>query len=117
MTRKVVLTAILVIGLGAALFIAAQRARVESRNRAVELVVDYNEIAQITAATGKSPVEVLRSLKQSGVTSVAVSEQTVRDLIESRQVQWPWGDASSPDGTTLEPRVLGHLQAILGETT
>ncbi|MGB9619859.1 MAG: DUF5693 family protein, partial [Armatimonadota bacterium] len=82
MTRKKVLIAILCVGLAASAHTAAQRLRVESRNKAVELVVDYSEIAQISAATGKPPVEILRSLKQSGVTSVALSEKTVRDLMD-----------------------------------
>ena len=103
MTRKVVLIAILVIGLGASLFVAAQRARVESRNKAVELVVDYNEIAQITAATGKSPVEALRSLKESGVTSVAVSEETVRDVMDRERLD---GHAS------WSPRAYQRLAGI-----
>ena len=76
----------MVVALAASIYVAAQRVRVESRNKAVELVVDYAEIAQITAATGQSPIDVLRALKQSGVTSVAVSERTVRDLMDTGEI-------------------------------
>ena len=87
MTRKSILIVILIVGLLASLFVAAQRVKVESRNKAVELVVDYAEIAQIVAATGRSEMDVLRSLKQNGVTGVAVTEQTIRDLVESGAVR------------------------------
>ncbi len=79
---KALLIALVIVGLVAALYVAAERVKVESRNRAVELVVDYGELAGIQAATGKPVMDILSSLKQSGVTSVAISEQTMQDAIE-----------------------------------
>ncbi|MCX8053203.1 MAG: DUF5693 family protein [Armatimonadetes bacterium] len=99
MNRRTVLVLILIAGILASLFVAAQRVKVESRNKAVELVVDYGEIAQISATIGKPPAELLRSLKQSGATGVAITEETVRDAAEQYLLnQQILGEASSSHG-------------------
>ncbi len=89
MTRRTVLVLILNAGLLSSLFVAAQRAKVESRNKAVELVVDYNDVAAIVAATDESAADILRSLKNCGVTSLAVTEWTVRDMIDAEALNLP----------------------------
>ena len=83
LSRKVVLVALLIIGVAASCFVAMQRVRVESRNRAVDIVVDYDEIRNLAAATGKTPVEVLREFKKAGATSVAVTEWTFKDAVDN----------------------------------
>ena len=84
MTRRIILFILLAAGLAASCYIAGQRTRVESRNRAVEIVLDYDEVAQIASAQSMTPTEVLRQFKAVGVTSVAVTENTVRDAIDDR---------------------------------
>lgn len=81
MGKRVVIIALLIVGLAAAGFVAVQRYRTESKNRAVEIVVDWDEVQQIASATGTSPVDVLKRFKASGVTSVAVSEKTLSNSI------------------------------------
>lgn len=80
---KKILLFVLVIGIAASGIVAIQRIKVESRNKAVDIVVDYDEISQLAAASGKPVSEVLSTLKANGVTSVAVSEETFGDLIKS----------------------------------
>ena len=77
---------LLIIGLAASAFICAQRYRVESRNRAVEIVLDYDEVRQMAAATGKSPVDIMKHLKEAGATSVAVTEMTFGDAVDNRLI-------------------------------
>lgn len=86
MGKRVVLIALLIVGLAASGFVAVQRYKTEARNRAVEIVVDWDEVQSIAAATGTSPVDVLKRFKGAGVTSVAVSEQTLSDAISNGQV-------------------------------
>ncbi|MCX6346219.1 MAG: DUF5693 family protein [Armatimonadetes bacterium] len=86
MNRRIVILAVLLLGLGASLFMAAQRVRVESANKAVEIALDYDEIGQIAAAIGKSPVKVMKSFKQAGATSVAVEEETLEDALSDGRI-------------------------------
>lgn len=116
---KALLISLVIVGLVAALYVAAERVKVESRNRAVELVIDYSEVAQLTATADKSALEVLRSLKQSGVTSAAVSEQTLRDLMDEGVVSpvpsQPGNDTviSVNGGKVNEDRVRSALATTL----
>ncbi|MGQ9764358.1 MAG: DUF5693 family protein [Armatimonadota bacterium] len=57
----------------------------------MELVVNYSEIAQLVSSSGKSSEHVLSSLKKAGVTTVAVSEPTIGDLMAQSQIsiQYP----------------------------
>ncbi|MCL5104019.1 MAG: DUF5693 family protein [Armatimonadetes bacterium] len=86
MNRRCVVLLLLFIGLAASLYVAGQRARVESGNKAVEIVLDYGEIQQIAASTGKSPVQVMRRFKAAGATSVAITEQTLKDVVDNGEL-------------------------------
>lgn len=94
MGRRVFVVALLVMGLLASGYVAVQRYRTESRNKAVELVVDWDEVQQMAASTGTNPTDVLKRFKAAGVTSVAVSEETLQDAIDD-------GLVTSYDGTGL----------------
>lgn len=108
------MVAILAIGLVASGLVAAQRFRVESANRAVEIVLDYDEIAQIAAATGREPLTALKELKRAGATSVAVTEQTIRDLMDDGLVTAQEGGQISVAGA-VGPRVISRLRTVLGD--
>ena len=81
MARRILLLILLIAGLAAACFVAGQRTRIESRNKAVEIVLDYDEIRGIAASTGQNTVDVMRKFKDAGATSVAISEETMRDAV------------------------------------
>jgi hypothetical protein len=72
---------LLIPGLLCALYLAAQRHRVESHNRAVELTLDYSEIQDLSSSTNVPMTQLLQRFKEAGVTGVAVGEETVADLI------------------------------------
>lgn len=82
MNGRLLVFALLIIGLGASIYTGVQRIYVESENKAVEIVLDYDEVLQMAAATGKTPVEVMKQFQKAGATSVAITEETVADLIQ-----------------------------------
>jgi len=74
-------------GLLAAVGMAGARWRVEQGNRLVELVADYDEIVDLATDTGVPLDTVLQRLQQAGLTSVAVSEETVAQLLSAGKVE------------------------------
>jgi hypothetical protein len=60
--QRVLLWAFLAAALTVSLLTATQRFRVERRNRAVELIADYSEIAQLAIASDRSTIEALKTL-------------------------------------------------------
>jgi len=109
---KKILIALLIVGLLASGFVAVQRYRTESRNKAVEIVVDWDEVQEIAAATGVVPVAVLKRFKAAGVTSVAVNEETLKDAIDQRQATVNLnGSIALERGTAL--RIASHIGSIL----
>lgn len=119
LAHRTLLWIILIISLVASLVVAVQRARVEALNKAVELIVDYSEIAQLVSASGKPSEHILPSLKKAGITTVAVSEPTIGDLIAQSQVsiQYPSDKTHltlvlvSPE---LAPQLLTQFKNIFG---
>jgi hypothetical protein len=82
-----VLWAVTVLGFLAALVSAAQRWRIESRNRSVEITLDFQEVRSLAVAEGKPLRDVLTAFKKAGVVSVALSEDTVAGLEEGGNVE------------------------------
>ena len=68
--------------LGASLASLAQRNRMESSNTNVGVMVEMADIEAIAAATGVDRSQVMASLKQSGLTGVAITEDTIGDLVK-----------------------------------
>jgi len=67
------------------------RYRAEQSNRAVEIVMEYGEIQELAAATGKSTERVLAEFKDAGVTGIVVVEDTVETLVRTGRLtqQYP----------------------------
>lgn len=103
---------LLIVGLAAACFVAGSRARLESRNKAVELVLDYGEIQELAAASGISAKEAATRFKQAGATSVAIDEQTMADAIDSRLVV-PYSDRHFAVAGGQAERIIPHLKMAL----
>ncbi|NLH99721.1 MAG: hypothetical protein GX446_09565 [Chthonomonadales bacterium] len=80
---RVSLVVMLAVGVAAALFAASLRYRVEQRNRRVAVVVDFAEAARLATASGVPIADTLFHLKRVGVTGVAVTEDTVQDLVDT----------------------------------
>ncbi len=81
------LTIMFALGTIGAAWALSYRYQVETGNRAVEMVVDYAEVANLAGSARMTVPQVLDQLKQAGAISVAVQEETVGDLISSDQAQ------------------------------
>jgi hypothetical protein len=75
----------LAIGCGvlAAGTVLVQRMSLESGNRSVELVVDYNEAAVLAGATGRTVADVLSALRLAGATGAGVPEDSLVSLVDT----------------------------------
>lgn len=87
---------LLAVGLAASLAQVARRAAVEGASRSVELVVDYEQFAELARREGMAPVDLLLRLKEAGVTSVGVPELTLKELrLQGRAALLDWWQAVS----------------------
>lgn len=98
------------------------RIRVESRNRASEITVEMETVENLAASQGIPLGRALSSLKQTGLGSVVLSEVTVADLLNSRQVEMSVGGSKSvanassfvftvPDNSPNSLAILRNLSA------
>lgn len=74
------LLAVLVLSLAVAVFTLYQRYEVEKPYYRVELVADYEQFKELADDMGMPMGEALKRLKASGVTSVAIKEETLEKL-------------------------------------
>ena len=88
MLRKI-LIALIVLGAAAAGWIAVQRWSREQANRTVELTVEWTELQQLSGEFRVPLPQLLQRFRRAGVTSVALQEQTVRQLVDDGQVFRP----------------------------
>jgi Family of unknown function (DUF5693) len=84
---RIALWVVIGIGVLAGLYGAFLRFKVEQTNRAVELTLDMTELQKLAVAEGKPLSVILGKFKQQGVRSVAITEDTLGSLEESRGVE------------------------------
>lgn len=85
--QKAALAALLALGLLGSAWVARGRLAVERSNRTVALCLDDLEVRQVAALLGQEPAALLKQFKAAGITHVAVSEQTLGDLLQKGAVQ------------------------------
>ena len=106
---RCVLIAVLVCGLAAAAVVCVQRYQVEQVNRAVEIVLDYREIATVAAASGSSEQDALTALREAGATSVALQEVSLEELLATGRAELlPWA-ASGPSLEADRPELVSLI--------
>jgi hypothetical protein len=74
------------LGLAASLVSAARRWKIETRNRSVEITLDFSQVQNVAAAEGKPLQDVLQRFHDAGVTSIAIQEDTVGSLEEGHRI-------------------------------
>ncbi|MBI2267578.1 MAG: hypothetical protein HYU64_20815 [Armatimonadetes bacterium] len=74
------------LGLVLALVMLVQRWGIEKANNTVELVMDYDALKDLCRAEGEDRSSVLAGFKEAGITSLALSEITLRRLRETGQI-------------------------------
>ncbi len=112
-----------VIGALASFVALAARYRAEAANRRVALVLDYDQLRQLTTATGVPLDEALRQLKAAGITGVAVTEETIADLqdagaldVEAQATSTGRVTRVSFSEPALAERVTDHIARFYGAT-
>jgi hypothetical protein len=85
-TVRAILWGAILVGFLAALVPIAARWQAETRNRSVEITVDFAEVRTLALAERKSEAEVLQSLQKSGVVSIALPEETLSQLEDAREI-------------------------------
>ena len=68
--------------------LGAGRYSLESRNKAVELTLDYAEVQSLSASSGTPIPELLKRFKAAGITGIAITENTLGDLASIGRVRY-----------------------------
>ena len=74
------LVVLIALGLLGGLVSATHRWSAEARNRRVELVIDYGDAQALANTTSRQVDDVLTQLRSAGITTVAVTEDTLASL-------------------------------------
>lgn len=90
---------LLAVGVIGAAWALALRHQVEMNNRAVEIAVDYIEVAKLSSAANVTVAEALSKLKEAGVASLSVQQPTISDLVATGQISIT--KSNMPDGGTV----------------
>ena len=93
MTLRHALVILTALGLAAAGVVLLARVRLEARYRAVEIVLDGDDWATLARREGHDQAQLYRALRGRGVTSVALSEATLKRLAEEGTISYAGGDA------------------------
>ncbi len=72
---RLVLSAVLIVGLLAALYVAVVRVHRENAARRVEIVMDYPDFSALARSYGYDEEQLLIAFRRAGLTSLAVSEE------------------------------------------
>jgi hypothetical protein len=81
-----VLTVLLIVSVILSAYLMAIKISIEQGNKKVEISVTEKEVSMLAGAVQKSPEDVLRVLKASGLTTLAVEETTVKDMQNSGRI-------------------------------
>lgn len=73
------------------LFSSYKRVVIESKNSSVELAIDYSDVQKLSLREGISSDELLAKLKGAGITSIALTEDTLDKLELDGSVAWITG--------------------------
>ena len=82
-----ILYTLIALGTLAGIYGSVRRYQAEALNRAVEIAVDYDEVRGLAQMTGATVPEALYQLKSAGVTSVAVTEDTIGALDSAARIR------------------------------
>jgi len=108
--KSIALRAGLALLLTGALLSGWNRLREESRHRQVALVVDWTELRDLAARESKTPIDLLKALKDHGATALALGGTTLEDLwIQSRITPMTESDGGYPFDTS---RLAVHSPAL-----
>jgi len=85
------LVALVAAGAFAGLVSSLNKASVEHQNTRVELVMDFNDIIKLSLREGISSDKLLKKFKDSGLTSISLTESTLEKLQLDGNIVWLTG--------------------------
>ena len=96
MSKNTLLILLIVLGLMAGIASFVSRFKAEAHNRSVELVIDYADAQALANTTSQAMDDVLRQLHGAGITTVAITEDTLSTLASNGIITPPHrvGDAT-----------------------
>jgi hypothetical protein len=86
--RKTLLAIFVIAAFASSLFLLTGRIMMEKNNKTVEIVLEYNDIEQITRQEFIPVNTFLGKLKDAGVTSISFTETNLTELQERGKLQW-----------------------------
>lgn len=78
---------LILVGFTASVYALIHRHSVEAGSRSVALVLDHGQLRSLISATGVPPAEAYRRFKSAGITGVALTEETLADLVSEGVLQ------------------------------
>lgn len=88
MRRNIAIVSCILVAIGtlAGLYAAGKRLQSEAKNRRVEIAMEYTDVLQLASASGQPLSSVMTSLKNAGLTSLAITEDTLTSLQNDGEV-------------------------------
>ncbi len=111
---------LIIIALGSATYMAAQRWQIEQANRAVEIVADWEQIQEMSVSYALPLRTLLTLLQKEGVQGVAITEETIGSLQDNGQITVTPILSTSPSPTqwkvlisSKDPLIIARLRSHL----
>lgn len=95
LSKNTILILCIVIGLLAGIGSFVKRYVAEAHNRRVEVVIDYADAQALANTTSQAMDDVLTQLRRSGVTTVAITEDTLSTLASNGFIRPPTRDGNT----------------------
>jgi hypothetical protein len=111
LSKNQLLTLLIVVGLLAGIATFVQRYVAEAHNRRVELVIDYGDAQALANTSARAMDDVLTQLNTAGVTTVAVTEDTLSTLVSNDVILTPKRDGDTTL-LTFAPGFPGQMQRV-----
>lgn len=106
---------LMILGTAGSLLAFGVRWRAESMNKRAGIVLDGEQLLQVSADTGIDFGQILIQIKRAGATGVALNEQTVADLLGAGQLSWElYPKFPSPIVRAASVQVVERLRQAVG---
>lgn len=116
MRRQTVLWALVVLAFLFSVGIGFRRIVLERSHRTVELALDYDSFVDIARAQGWDLFATLKKLKTSGLTSIALNEDTPEKMQMEGRIRWLLGRDLSLNSRDLPERFRRFISRIKPDT-
>jgi len=89
--RKIFYAVLIILAFLATVIILTNRIKLEKENRTVDISMDYSGLEEMCRRENIEIDEVLRKLKEAGITSLSLNETTLEELQARGELRWTTG--------------------------